>query len=78
LCPEQGFAGIDNIWGQLDTLVAGCTMTGPAHDQLHTWLIPLMGSVKNLAAADGVSDARMEVSEITKTLHAFDDFFEGK
>ena len=75
---ENYHALADSLTRQLDTLVAGCTMTGPAHDQLHIWLVPLMASVKNLAAAGGVSDARVEVSEITKTLDAFDDFFEGK
>jgi len=68
----------DSLTYQLDILVAGCTMTGPAHDQLHMWLVPLMERVKDLSHATGIPDSRAEVREIRKTLDSFDDFFEQK
>ena len=41
---------------ELDVLVKGCTMTGPAHDQLHVFLtafIPQVEKLKNETAVDG-------------------------
>ncbi len=67
---------VDSLTRQLDTLVAGCTMTGPAHDELHKWLVPLTGSLKGLRSAQDASDAGDEVREIEKSLEAFDRFFE--
>ena len=34
--------------GQLNTLFRQCTMTGPTHDELHTFLAPIMKDVKVL------------------------------
>ncbi len=63
----------DSLTRQLSILVAGCTMTGPAHDELHKWLVPLTESVKNLRDVQHASNARVEIG---KSLDAFDDFFE--
>ncbi|MDQ2657275.1 MAG: hypothetical protein M3Y60_07625 [Bacteroidota bacterium] len=62
----------DSLTRQLSILVAGCTMTGPAHDELHKWLVPLTENVKNLRLAQDASN----VTEIEKNLDAFDHFFE--
>jgi len=68
----------DSLTRQLSILVAGCTMKGPAHDELHKWLIPFTENVKNLASAHEASVARGEVDAIEKRLNEFDNFFEGK
>lgn len=75
---ENSHVLADSLTHQLSALVAGCTMKGPAHDELHKWLVPLTESVRYLAAAQEPSGARGEVIEIRKSLNAFDDFFEGK
>lgn len=75
---ENSHVLADSLTRQLSVLVAGCTMKGPAHDELHKWLVPLTESIKDLAASQEPSGARGEVLEIRKSLNAFDDFFEGK
>jgi hypothetical protein len=68
----------DSLTHQLNVLIAGCTMEGAAHDELHKWLIPFTENVKHLAVAQGASDARRDIKEIEKSLDAFDYFFERK
>lgn len=68
----------DTLTRQLNTLVVGCTMTGPAHDELHKWLVPVTENIKGLGGAQVASDARGEIMELEKSLAAFDEFFERK
>jgi hypothetical protein len=68
----------DSLSRQLSVLVAGCTMEGPAHDELHKWLIPVTENVRGLAAAQEASGARDNVKKIEEGLREFDDFFEGQ
>ncbi len=59
----------ESLTRQLNVLIAGCTMTGEAHDQLHKWLVPFMDNVKQLAVAETESEAGREVAEIEEGLH---------
>ena len=68
----------DTLTRQLNTLIVGCTMTGPAHEELHKWLVPVTENIKGLGGAQVASDARGEIIELEKSLSAFDDFFEPK
>src|SRR5690606_20498866 len=51
----------DSLTHQLNVLIAGCTMEGPAHDELHKWLVPVTKSIGDLAAAQNATAARAEV-----------------
>jgi hypothetical protein len=65
----------DSLAGQLNRLVAGCTMEGPAHDELHKWLAPLLEDAKSLASPNEASQAA-SVSAIRHSLVMFHQFFE--
>ena len=67
----------DSLTSQLNRLVAGCTMEGPAHDELHKWLIPLSDDVKDLKSSANVSGTH-KVIEIKESLGLFNDFFGTK
>ncbi len=67
----------DSLTSQLNRLVAGCTMEGPAHDELHKWLIPLSDDVKDLKSSANVSVTH-KVIEIKESLGLFNDFFRTK
>ncbi len=65
----------DSLTTQLDRLIAGCTMKGPAHNELHRWLVPLTESVKDLSSSNGASSALKSTREIATSLKSFDQFF---
>ncbi len=62
--------------GELNTLVQGCTMTGPAHDQLHVFLVALFPKVEELKAKTDVEDLRGAGEEIGLLLAAYESHFE--
>lgn len=74
--PEDHHVLSDSLTSQLNRLIVGCTMTGPAHDELHKWLVPLTHNIKGLSTTSSASEASDNVHEIDASLHAFDDFFE--
>lgn len=53
-------------------LIAGCTMQGPAHDELHKFLVSYMPAVDELAAS-GASKSATRVHEL---LEVYPDYFE--
>lgn len=56
-------------------LVKNCTMQGPAHDNLHTWLHPLIEKIAALADAETVEDASKIKSTIDENINAYYDYF---
>lgn len=66
----------DSLTRELNTLIAGCTMKGPAHDELHKWLVPLTENIKGLAAEPDAEKAGARVTRITGSLNEFGDYFE--
>ena len=66
----------DSLTSQLNRLIVGCTMKGPAHDELHKWLVPLTESIKDLSGSENASSASKSVGEIAATLALFDQYFE--
>lgn len=68
----------ESLTRKLNLLIAGCTMTGEAHDQLHKWLVPLMENVKQLTVAETEADASQQVNDIDNALDVFGHYFEGK
>lgn len=64
------------IQEDLGRLVTNCSMEGKAHDQLHKWLMPLLGVSAEYAQA---TDARVQaekLQEIKKSLQVFHSYFE--
>ncbi len=61
---------------ELDVLVQGCTMTGPAHDQLHVFLVALFPQVKALKEEAEVGDLQMVTEKTGRLLAAYEEHFE--
>lgn len=66
----------DSLTRELNTLVAGCTMKGPAHDELHKWLVPLTENIKGLSAGPAAANAGTRVANIEASLNEFGEYFE--
>ncbi len=62
--------------GELDTLVKGCKMTGPAHDQLHVFLVALFPQVTALEEQTELADLQVAREEIGELLGAYNAHFE--
>ena len=60
------------LQGDVDLLIAGCTMTGEAHDQLHAYLLGYLPAVAALAESGRVEDAQ----RVGHYLERYGDFFE--
>ncbi len=56
---------------ELQKLIQGCKMTGEAHNQLHYWLEPFMGHVKELR--EGKEGA---AEKVKSSLAEYDKYFE--
>ncbi len=61
---------------ELDLLVQGCTMTGPAHDQLHVFLTAFIPQVTALKEVAEAGDAQPIREEIGSLLEAYEAHFE--
>ncbi len=66
----------DALDAELDILVRGCKMTGPAHDQLHVFLVALFPQVEALQKETGVEDLQMARTEVGELLAAYETHFE--
>lgn len=60
---------------ELNLLVQGCTMTGPAHDQLHVFLVALFPKVAVLKEAEDVEHLQKTRDEINELLAAYAEHF---
>lgn len=56
-------------------LVKNCTMEGPAHDNLHTWLHPLIEKIAALSKTETVEDAAKIKHSIDGNIHGYYDYF---
>ena len=61
---------------QLQTLIRGCTMTGPAHEQLHAWIASLAPAILGLNQSEQVEGGREAVLKISHLLGEFDEHFQ--
>ena len=59
--------------GEMKTLFRQCTMTGPAHDKLHTFLTPIMQDVKILQGnnLEASITAQLRLEEQLSGYHTF-------
>jgi hypothetical protein len=59
----------------LNEIFDKCTMTGPAHDELHKFLVPVLGYVKELKT-DDLDASRDPVNKLDKQLALYGEYFE--
>lgn len=62
--------------GEINLLFKGCTMTGPAHDQLHLILAEMLGRVNGLYSSDTAEERKVEISAIKNLLDKYGAHFE--
>ncbi len=60
----------------LGRLVTSCTMEGKAHDELHKWLMPLLGVSAEYAKATDPTVQKEKRQEIRDSLQVFHSYFE--
>ncbi len=62
----------DDLQIQIDALIQGCTMTGDAHDQLHTYLMAYINAVGALSESGDVHDAKTVGHYLKKYIEYFE------
>ncbi len=70
-CQELGWT----MEGALNSLFRQCTMTGPAHDELHKFLVPILKDIKILKG-DNLEAAVTAQMRIDERLSVYQAFFE--
>ena len=60
---------------QLDELIAGCTMDGEAHNQLHTFLAGYIPTINDLAKAKDLDTARNSAIKLKGHLETYKKYF---
>ena len=66
----------DSLFVDIDALVAGCTMEGKAHAELHDWLMPHMQLVQDLESATDTTQATAILQQLAASSAEFDRYFE--
>ena len=61
---------------ELETLIAGCTMSGKAHDQLHVFLVALFPKVAALKEQTALEELAQTRGEIGSLFSAYEKHFE--
>lgn len=62
--------------GHLDQLIASCTMTGKSHEELHKWLAPMIGSVKDLTSSSNREQADIAIRQMQESMRSYHQYFE--
>ncbi len=74
--PESNYKILaDSLRKDLDLLVAGCTMKGKAHDELHKWLLPTINYVKALSGAETKQEANEILMRLDESFDVFNQSF---
>lgn len=60
----------------LNTLIQGCTMTGPAHDELHVFLLELFPRVSTLSSSTDPVELRKTQQDVELLFAAYGRHFE--
>lgn len=60
---------------EFNGIFRNCTMTGPAHDQLHNFLVPIKGIFKDLTSSD-LETCQAAFYDLQIHLKAYSDYFE--
>jgi hypothetical protein len=59
----------------LNAMIAGCSMEGPAHDELHVFLMAFMPAVRAYSTSEG-QDAVIQLQGLADQVAEFDRVFE--
>lgn len=65
----------DAVSDDLNALIAGCSMDGPAHDELHVFLMAFMPAVRAFSTSEG-EDAAAQLQGLVDQVDDFDRVFE--
>lgn len=60
----------------IDNLTSDCTMTGKAHDELHKWLLPYIGTVNEYTTDMSDDQKAAWLDEVRESMKEFEKFFE--
>lgn len=63
-----------NLEKEFGTIIAKCTMTGEAHNQLHKYLVPMKDLFDGLAASD-LDTRKSSLNKINTHLEAYTKYF---
>jgi hypothetical protein len=66
----------DLLSEHIGTLTANCTMKGQGHDELHKWLVPFIGMVKNLSKKTDQKDLAAEFAQIKTSFTTLNEYFQ--
>jgi len=66
----------ERLDASLSALVASCTMSGPAHDELHKWLVPFLGIAKGYLGETDLALLAKRHEELRKEFQIFHKYFE--
>lgn len=64
----------EKLIAEYDFIIKECTMSGEAHDQLHTYLIPLSAYIKELNTTDQVI-CKNTINKIDKHIAGYYNYF---
>ncbi len=67
----------DKLNEELKSLIQGCTMTGPAHDQLHLFLAALLPKVEELKTQTEIEPLQDIRTNIDSLIVAYEQHFES-
>jgi len=56
-------------------LTSNCTMTGQAHDELHKWLVPFIGTVNEFNDKLNVKEQQLWFAEVQDAMKEFNTYF---
>lgn len=73
---QDAVALAKDLDAELETLIAGCTMTGKAHDQLHVFLVALFPKVAALKEQTELTDLQHTRAELNSLFVAYAQHFE--
>ncbi len=60
----------------IELLTSNCTMEGPAHDELHKWLVPYMDLVTDLSNAKNEKEENELFDAIQESFVTFNTYFQ--
>jgi len=66
----------DDLKNFNNNLISSCTMKGKSHDELHKWLHPHLGLVKQLSTAQNTADANAVLAKLKASFENYHKYFE--
>jgi len=60
----------------VNLLTSSCTMNGKAHDELHKWLLPYIGLLKEFSEANNETEVEKLFQSIVNSMTTFNNYFQ--